>query len=65
MVAPSYNRCPVSVVVRGKEIGIATFHIANNVVNMLSVTGNVTPADIYEAKALATRYFTLMPANQK
>ena len=61
---PAHNRCSVSIVVRGKEIGICTFTLdSKGKVSMMSRAvfsgGNVTPADEYEAMGIATRYFTL------
>ena len=64
MINPAHNRCSVSIVVRGKEIGICTFSLdAKGEALPIAVAhfsnGNVTPADAFEAKQIANRYFSL------
>jgi hypothetical protein len=64
MINPSHNRCSVSIVVRGKEIGICTFSL-NSIGEAIPTAtahfsnGNVTPVDTFEAKQIANRYFSL------
>jgi hypothetical protein len=64
MMNPAHNRCSVSIVVRGKEIGICNFTLdSKGKVSMSSKAvfsgANVTPADVYEAMGIANRYFSL------
>ena len=64
MINPAHNRCSVSIVVRGKEIGICTFSLdAKGEALPIAVAhfsnGNVTPADAFQATQIANRYFSL------